>query len=154
MNIQNLQSQSTARLFLLTVITYAVYPAHYLNRLTKLINPLLNSEQRISYEFVVASFSFAYLSLALFVPYLLVPEGHPMDALSGLADGLSGLFFLIWSFKIRNRLNSLREATPGDEHWFHGFWTFVFQYLYINFKINVLCNLQAETGAEGEKPST
>ena len=154
MNIKSLQSQSTWRLIFLTCITYAVYPVHYLKRLTKLINPSLDSEQRISDRFIGANFNFAYLSLALFVPYLFVPEGHPIEIYSALADAATGIFLLIWSFKIRNRLNSLRGATPGDKHWFHGFWTFILQYWYINYRINVLSDPQAETGTESGTPST
>ena len=106
MNIKSLQSQSTTRLFFLTFITYAVYPVYYLKRLTNLLNPSLNPEYRVSDGFITANYIFAYLSLAMIIPYTLVPDGHPVETVSGLADFMNGLLLLIWSFKIRNRLNS------------------------------------------------
>ncbi len=139
MNIQELQSQSTLRLFLLTAVTYAVYPVYFLRRLTNHANVDLALDQRISHDFVVANFFFAYLSLAMFVPYLIVPEGHPVEAISGLIDLVSAVLILVWCFKVRNRLNSLLVLAPGSASWFDGLWTFFFQFLYINYKINVLC---------------
>ena len=147
MNIQELRSQSTARLFLLTVVTHVVYPAHFLSRLTSRINFSLGPGRRISNGFVSANFVFAYLSLAMFVPYILVPEGHPVETVSDGLDTVSGLLLLIWSFKVRNRLNTLLTSAPGATSWFHGFWTFFFQYLYINYKINTSRgNLQSLRG--------
>ena len=153
MNIKSLQSQSTWRLILLTCITYAVYPVHYLKRLTKLINPSLDSEQRISDRFIAANFNFAYLSVVMLILSIFLPEGHRVEIYSALADVITGLLLLIWSFKIRNRLNSLRGATPGDKHWFHGFWTFILQYWYINYRINVSSDDPAELAKELEQPS-
>ena len=108
LNFKELQSQSTLRLLLLSVITYYVYPAHYFNRLTKLTNSALSPENRISEAFTTANFIFAYLSVAMFFVYISVPEGDPLEALSGLANLVSGILLLIWAFKIRNRLNSLQ----------------------------------------------
>ena len=136
--VQELRSQSTARLILLTVVTYAVYPAHFLNRLTSRINVSLHPSRRISNGFVVANFVFAYLSLSMFVAYIFVPAGHPFETVSNLADTVTGLLLLIWSFKVRNRLNALMTSTPDAASWLSGPWTFVFQHFYINYKINTL----------------
>ncbi len=146
MNIQELKSQSTLRLFLLTVITYAVYPVHYLRRLTNLINVQLVPPDRISHGFIVANFAFAYLSLVLLVPYIVVPEGHPLEIISEVIDMISLILILVWSFKVRNRLNSALGSKPGDPSWFHAGWTVFLEYLYINHKINVLSKREAGQG--------
>ena len=150
MKIQELKSQSTIRLFFLGVVTYAIYFVYFLRRLTNRINAELQPDKRISQGFVMANFIFAYLSLAMLVVYVIVPEGHPVEPFTEIIDRVSLLLILIWSFKVRNRLNSILSATPGALSWFHGFWTFLFQYLYINYKINVLSEQQTEkeTGDE------
>ena len=152
MNIRELRSQSTARLVLLTIVTYAVYPVYFMKRLTGQVNACLDSGLRISDGFVVANFIFAYLSLAMLLPYILVPEGHPVEYLSKIFDHLSLLLLLVWSFKVRNRMNIILASRPGNPSWFHGFWTFLFQYYYINYKINVLSVAEPEqrAGADGE----
>lgn len=45
--ISQLKSQNTGRLFGLSIITYFVYPAHYLRRQTKIINQHCQGEDKI-----------------------------------------------------------------------------------------------------------
>jgi len=151
-DILQLQSQSTAKLVLLSVITYGVYTVYFLRRLTDQINVSLDPEYRISHGFVVTNFVFAYLSLAMLALFLIVPEGHPVVGFSDFLNRIYVILVLVWSFTVRNRLNSLLASTPGTASWFHGFWTFLFQYWYINYKINVLCEAEPEQrgGADAE----
>ena len=151
MKSQMLKSQTTLRLFLLTAVTYAVYPVYYLRRLTNLLNEDLTSDRRISESFATANFVFAYLSLSALVVYLFVPEGHPAETISWLADRLSLVLILVWSFKVRNRINYLRALAPGSASWFSGLWTFLFQYLYINYKINIYFETQSKLGVQADE---
>ena len=157
MKLEELQSESTPRLILLTIVTYGVYPVYYLRRLTNGARPELPLNQRISPRWISVNFVFAYLSLALLVPYWIVPywivdEGHPLQLISNVVDGVSNLLLLFWSFKVRNWLNSLLAATPGKVTWFHGFWTFLLQFTYINYKINALREVCPEQNI-GQIPS-
>ena len=67
-----------------------------------------------------------------------------MEAISDTVDTVSIGLTLVWSFKVRDRLNSLLASTPGKVTWFHGFWTFLFQHLYVNYRINALCEVCPE----------
>jgi len=87
------------------------------------------------------------VAVILIVPYILVEEGHPVEAISDLLDSVWGILVLIWAFKARNRMNMLLSVTKNDPRWFHGLWTFLFTALYFNFKINKLNENHAEQGA-------
>ncbi len=145
--VGQLKSQSTLRLFLLTVITLAIYTAHYIKRQTTIINRHLDTEHQISEGFVNFLLILAYVTVILIVPYVLVEEGHPIVLISNLLDNVYGILVLIWAFKARNRMNMLLAVTKQQPHWFHGLWTFLFTALYFNFKINNLNEHFAEQGA-------
>ena len=80
----------------------------------------------------------SYLSLALLVPYLFVEETHPIVAFTDLVDFVSGVTFIVWGFKARNRMNVILSSGKTDNEWFHGFWTLLFTPFYFNFKVNKL----------------
>jgi len=136
--IPRLKSQNTWCLLGLSIITYLVYPAHYIKRQSKIINEYCDTEDRISEGFVATIFIFAYLSLALFFPYMLVDEGHPIERVSDLVDKISVITFLIWGFKARNRMNKILDSKVESKEWFHGLWTFLFTPFCFNFKVNEL----------------
>ena len=142
-----LKSQSTWRLFFLSLITLGIYTAHYIRRQTKIINEHLDKEKEISEGFVTVILLLAYLTVTLIVPYVMVEEGHPVERISDSLDTVFGLLVLIWAFMARNRMNALLAATKGQPQWFHGLWTFLFTAFYFNFKINTLNDDFAEPGA-------
>ncbi len=86
------------------------------------------------------------MNVILLVPYVLVEEGDPIEAISDSLDTIWVVFVLIWTFKARNRMNMLLAVTKDQPCWFHGLWTFLFTFLYFNFKINSLNEHYAESG--------
>ena len=148
--LNQLKSQSTWRLLGLSIITFFVYPAHYISRQTKILNEYCDPKNQISNGLVSFIFIFAYLSLALFVPYILVEEGHPIEVISDVVDSISGISFIVWGFKARNRINRVLNLERNDKEWFHGFWTFLFSPLYFNFKVNQI-NEMVEQGGAGQR---
>jgi len=136
--IKELKSQSTWRLFGLSFITYGVYFAYYIAKQTEIINKRVDENSKISPIFVKAIFIASYASLFLFFAYCAVEEGHPIEIISNVADRIWQILVLVWSFQARNRINRNICANPGDANWFHGFWTFLFTALYINYKVNFL----------------
>jgi drug/metabolite transporter (DMT)-like permease len=142
--IQNLQSQSTWRLLGLGIITYGVYFAYYVQAQSEKINASIGEENRISPLLVDLIFVLSYVSAALFIAYMFVDEGHPVEALGGLADTVVGIMLIIWGFKARNRVNAHCGLNIASNNWFHGFWTFLFTPLYFNYKVN--CILESEAG--------
>lgn len=143
--LNSLRRESTWRLFFLGLITLGIYFAYYIKRQTACMNQYLNQEKRISEELVKIILILSYISAIFFIPYILVEEGSPIEAISNLLDTVLEILLVIWAFKARNRMNMLLSATKGSEFWFHGLWTFLFTALYFNFKINKLSTTVTKT---------
>ncbi len=136
--IAKLQHQSTWKLLFLGLITYGVYYAFYLDRQTKILNSELEEGQRVSGGFIKAFYVISYVSVALFVLYLCVDTGHPIESASNAMDMVWSIMLIIWGFQVRNRINSVCGFSNKSDDWFHGLWTFLFSPLYFNYKLNVL----------------
>jgi hypothetical protein len=48
------------------------------------------------------------------------------------------IFAIVMAFAVRSGLNSWTGAARGTGAWLHGFWTFVFGCLYVQWKVNRL----------------
>jgi len=136
--IENLRSQSTWRLLGLALITHGVYFAYYIQRQSSEINAVIDSKDHIASEFVSAILLMSYASLALFIPYLFVEEGHPIVVASGLVDMILTVMLIVWGFKSRNRVNAVCGLHSESDHWFHGLWTLLFTPMYFNYKVNCI----------------
>lgn len=136
--VAELKCQSTWRLLGLSIVTVAVYPAHYIARQTRILNDHCSADEQISEGFVIFILIISYLSLALFLGYFFVEEEHPIARASDASDRIQNLVFLIWGFKARNRMNRILGVTKPSQSWFHGLWTFLFTPFYFNYKVNQL----------------
>jgi hypothetical protein len=140
-NIEELRTRSTLSVVLLSIVTWFVWPVHFLYSLTLLINASAapsDRHLRISDKLVVTSFVLAYMSLALLAVTILVPASSSIAIILEFATRASGVCMLIWSFQVRNRLNTLLQSTTDSKSWFHGFYTVCFVWIYINYKLNKL----------------
>ncbi len=144
-SIVKFKDQGTYRLLGLGIITYGVYFAHYIKRQTVRINGKIDKQERISTRFVNAIIAMSYISLFLFFAYFIVDDGHPVERAGTLFDRVCGIMILVWGFKARNRFNSIYEISTENEEWFNGLWTFLFTPLYINYKINRICEQCVES---------
>ena len=145
--IEKLRSQSTWKLLGLGIVTYGVYFAYYAQRQSKEINAAINSDDNISSGFINSILVMSYASLALFIPYLFVEEGHPIEGISSLIDMIVGIMLIVWGFKARNRVNTYCDLNAEDDVWFHGLWTFLFTPLYFNYKVNCILESNVEQAA-------
>ncbi|WP_169334298.1 DUF4234 domain-containing protein [Rubritalea marina] len=149
--ITDLKSQSTWRLLFLSTITLGIYGAHYMVKQTEVLNTHLEAQERLSETFTKTILAFSYLSTVALIPYSLMDVSSEIDQLYNTLNNLFSLLFVIWAFKARNRMNKLIGAHKfkGNTRWFHGFWTFLFQYFYFNYKVN---QLAARNAAEPAQP--
>lgn len=145
--IQRLKWGSTWALFGLAVITFGVYYPFYARRQTLILNEFSPPESRISLGFINAWFVVTFTSLALLFCYFFVPDDSPWKTISNLSDRVDNVLALIWAFLARGALNRLLQSQVKTPTWFHGGWTFFFQVLYINFKINTILELPAVSPA-------
>ena len=137
---EELQSESTWKLFFFIVITLGIYAAVWLLNKTKLVNERLGADSRISNGFYLSALIVTVVSALMVIPYLFSEVSVQYDQISGALDKVSNIMLLIWSFKVRNRIHELTNADSGTSNWFSGLGTFFFQSLYINYKINKLAN--------------
>lgn len=134
--IKALKSQGTWRLLFLSFITFGIYTAHYIRRQTIIINAHIEPDDAIS-EFLVNAFmALSYLSVAMMIPYILVADGHPVETISDLLDFGWTIMTVVWAFMARRRMNQILGVSRKGMAWFHGFWTFLFTYLYFNYQVN------------------
>lgn len=135
--IQSLKHQSTFRFLILTIVTIGIYTAHYNIRQTRVLNEYLDDKNKISNIFVYVTLVIYYVSVALLSLYFFVDE-TTADGMTSIFDLVSAICLLVWAFKARNSMNILLKVRPGQKQWLHGFWTFIFQSLYFNYKVNKL----------------
>ena len=132
--IKTLKSQSTWKIVFLSMITYGVYAAYYIKEQTITINSVLDESNKISEGFINAILIVNWISLGLLIFYL-SSDDYELPILD-FVDFVSQVMFIVWAFMARNRINTYCSLSENDSNWFHGVWTFIFQYLYINYKIN------------------
>ncbi len=136
--IVELKSQSTWRLLILSVITLGIYTGHYILRQTRIMNHHLEPDRQMSEGFAITILVLAYITALLIIPYVLLDQGNPLCTLSDGLDRAWGILVLIWSFIARSRIHFLLGARKPQPQWFNGLWTFLFQNLYFNYKVNQL----------------
>jgi hypothetical protein len=87
-------------------------------------------------------FVITYVSLSLFFVSFFVPNDSVWAEFGNFADRLDGLLGLIWAFIARSWFHRLLTSQKGTPNWMHGLWTFLFQALYFNFKVNCLSEVK------------
>jgi hypothetical protein len=142
--LKELRKHSTTKLFLFSLLTLGIYAAHYIKRQTAILNKYLDVTNHISKGFVYTIVILTYITVIMFVPYLFVEEGHPIETVSDVLDKIWLILVLVWGFQARDRMNQLLSTSKGDLYWFHWLWTLLFTPLYFNFKVNKLYKKTAE----------
>jgi hypothetical protein len=136
--VSQLKSQSTWRLFFLSLVTFGIYMAYYMKRQTARINQHLDKEQQISRGLLTSMLIVSYLAVILAIIGTFVDYMYIINATGFILDNVYGILALIWAFKARNRMNTLIAATKDHADWFDIIWTLLFLAFYFNFKINKL----------------
>jgi hypothetical protein len=151
--IKKLKRHGTWQLFGLWFITLGIYTGYYIKRQSKLINELIpEGQEKISPKLVTFIFILGYLSAALFFPFFIVEEGHPIETVSTILDYIWGFSVCGWGFIAGALLNVVNSAEKGSKIWFGKIWSLLFGALYINYKINKLNKMIEE--ANVPTPST
>ncbi|WP_432455367.1 MULTISPECIES: DUF4234 domain-containing protein [unclassified Agarivorans] len=135
-----LQMISTWRLFFYSAITLGVYSGYYIKALSHKVNQLDNNLPAIHNTLVETLFVLCWLG-----PLSLVKEiwfkDQPIFVLAdALLNWLGFILVVVWAFKVRNRINLTFDFAKTDhQFWFYGFWCFVFNSFYINYRLNHVC---------------
>lgn len=143
--IDDLAHQGTFRLLVLSIITLGIYTAFYIKRQSEVINNYVDDSAKISKLLVNTIFALAIISIPIFIIYFFVDDVQILtylDYVGYVVDYLYIILSLVWAFKGRNRMNELLGTQNNESNWFNGIWTFIFQELYFNYKVNTIKDSQ------------
>lgn len=140
--IKKIKRISTWLVFFLSIVTVGFYTFYWLYKRTIIVNQSLDKEDRISTWLPIVTIVSAVLYLILtIVPLVFFFSINPDAASIMISMGTFFSFiymigFLVWLFKFRSRLNILSGSTSGEQFWLGGIFTFFFNILYFQWKIN------------------
>ncbi|WP_141215613.1 DUF4234 domain-containing protein [Hahella sp. CCB-MM4] len=119
----------------LSMLSFGLYFAYWMYSRSQMLNRQLGASG-ISMglmNFSVSAF-LVYVGVALFAQSN--PERVDMLMLYDMFALICNILFLVWIFKIRNRLHLLLGVSRGHKYWCNAFLTFLFNAFYIQYKIN------------------
>ena len=118
----------------LTLITFTIYYIFWLYRRTKILNQI--SPHKISDWFMLITMLLFFFSLLVSVGELLHEQSQTYILASDALGLVSGIFEMIWVFKIRNRLVDDVIKTENPRAQIGPALTFFLQIFYLQYKIN------------------
>jgi fatty acid desaturase len=126
--------------FGLSMITLGFYGYYWLYSRTTILNKLSTPENRIASWLPMTTIIVAVLYWILSFAPLFMGSSPEIAVSVGLASLVISIaymvFFLMWTFGFRKRLNLLSGANKGEAFWLGGFMTFFFNVIYFQYKIN------------------
>ncbi|MCB1668603.1 MAG: DUF4234 domain-containing protein [Porticoccaceae bacterium] len=128
---------STWGVFGLSVITLGIYMVYWLFSRTKQLNSVV--ENKISDAFIVATVLCYIVNLFSGVLPYLGEGGAPNSFLTigvSLVAIAGNILFVVWAFKVRNRINEITNSQKGVATWCGPVLTFFFSCFYLQYKIN------------------
>ena len=124
----------------LSIITLGIYTFYWLWSRTKILNRLLPENKISGWLPITAVLTvIVYYIVAFATPFLASASPELGAALGGLGVIVNIayiVFFLMWVFGFRKRLNQLSGSNKGDMFWLGGILTFFINVYYFQYKIN------------------
>ena len=146
-NIAHFTSQSVWGMIGLTIVTLTFYFPFWLRKTSRIVNDLLPTN-RIGAGFFPISIMLTIINFGMVIPEIMSNDDQTVVMMSKLVNLLDVLVILVWSFKIRNRINMILEAENPSRLWFNAVWTFLFQLFYIQFRINRIKKAEQPAGGD------
>lgn len=129
--------------FGLSIITLGIYSYYWLYTRTTQLNNLSAPENKIASWLPTTTIIVVILYWIMnFAPLMM--GGAMADPSMAMMIGIVSLvisiaylvFYLMWIFGFRNRLNMLSGVNKGEAFWLGGVMTFFFNVIYFQYKIN------------------
>ena len=128
------KEKSVFAVLALCVFTFGLYVIFRLWQLTKLLNS--RTESHISKAFTTTAISIHLVSLFGLIYYFLFSATTTLLITAKLLHLLSAIFHIVWIIKVRNRINSINNASKGNALWLDPFLSSFFHVIYFQHKIN------------------
>lgn len=123
--------------FGLTLITLGIYYVYWLYTRTKRLNSAVDN--KISDLFIMVTLVCYVINMVgSYAPFLgaellLAPTFVIANTVLSL---VASILFIVWAFKVRNRIDQMTNSEKGDETWCGPVKTFFFSCIYLQYKIN------------------
>ena len=118
----------------LGIISLGLYYTYWLFTRTQIINRV--AEKPIPVILVHSVLGLLMLNLILSFVSGYNPDNEQYQLLASITGLIYSLLNLFWVFSMRQRLHQMTQAGERSLFWINGIWTFLFQALYLQFKIN------------------
>lgn len=118
----------------LSIISLGLYYTYWLFTRTQIINRV--ADKPVSMHLVHTVLGLLLLNLILSFVSGYNPENEQYQQLASISGLGYSLLNLFWVFSVRQRLHKMTQAGERSLFWINGIWTFLFQVLYLQFKIN------------------
>jgi hypothetical protein len=118
----------------LSIVSLGLYYTYWLFTRTQVINRVC--DKPISMTLVHTVLGLLMLNLILSFVSGYNPDNEQYQQLARISGLVYSLFNLFWVFTLRQRLHRMTQAGERSLFWINGIWTFLFQVLYLQFKIN------------------
>ncbi len=118
----------------LSIISLGLYYTYWLFTRTQIINRV--TDKPVSMILVHSVLGLLMLNLIVSFVSGYNPENEQYRQLAGIIGLSYSLLNLFWVFTLRQRLHKMTQAGERSLFWINGLWTFLFQVLYLQFKIN------------------
>ena len=141
-NLAIFPRQSAWRLIVIVLGSLGCYTPLWLWASSRALDRNLPGRRIASWYFPVSA-GLTCASLALVLAELRFPDTPTLHAVTRAAIYITLLLLLVWTFKVRNRVNLLLRSTKRSPFWLHGFWTATFGVVYIQKQINDFRGAQA-----------
>ena len=142
---------STWYVLFLSVITLGVYSVYWMYNRSMILEQI-HPREPINKNFMFLSIGVWAFSFILSM--LSGPGPHPYEPSSSfLIQFVSAVLFLAWAFLFHARLNRFLRAAGLPHQTLHPIFTFLFQALYLSYKINQNIDLAQANTPNGRRPS-
>ena len=142
---------STWYVLFLSIITLGVYSVYWMYHRSMILERI-HPREPIHKNFMFLSIGVWALSFILSMTS--GPGPHPYEPSSPLLIQLvSAVLFLIWAFLFHARLNRFLRAAGLPHQMLHPIFTFLFQALYLSYKINQNIDLAQANTPNSRRPS-
>jgi hypothetical protein len=118
----------------LSIISLGLYYTYWLFTRTQIINRVIDRPIPMILVHTVLGLLMLNLILSFVSGYN--PDNEQYQQLARISGLVYSLFNLFWVFTLRQRLHKMTQAGERSLFWINGIWTFLFQVLYLQFKIN------------------
>lgn len=144
--LKSITNQGTGKFVLLSMFTAGIYPIMWAWKNTDAFNSELKIKPFESSVFIYLAIAmgvslyldvFSFMSDAYNYGYI-AESNNVFDILSTIITIAMAVFWIVWAFKMKSALEYYAAKEFGISLRLNGFWTFLFQYFYINYCMNAL----------------